>query len=88
MNIDHTVTIAATAESIWPLLTDPERSKEWNPDVVESTPRSNGPPQPGLISDVKIREGGRVVDYQEEITALEPPTQVVYVKLCNCKIHG
>ena len=73
MNSEYTIEIAAAPETIWFLITDREKTMQWNPDILSIEPRTPGPPVVGLVSDTKIKEGSRVVDYEGEITAFQPP---------------
>ena len=68
--------IAAPAESVWPWLTEEARIKQWMIGVQEDKPTSEGPPGVGSTFRMKIKEGGRVSEYDGEITAWSPPTHL------------
>jgi len=73
MRVQKSVTVAATPDLCWQVLTTREHQKRWLPEVVDHIPddpaRKDGV---GATSTLKIQEGKRIVDYRETITAWEP----------------
>lgn len=72
MNSSFKRQIDTDAETLWQLLTDPDHTRHWMPEVESIQPRDPMAGGVGTISDMKIREGKKLVDYEEEITAWTP----------------
>lgn len=73
MHMQHAVDIDRSPDDLWPWLTEPERVKQWMKGLLEITPVSEGEPRVGFQSRMKIKEGKRISDYDEEITQWDPP---------------
>jgi uncharacterized protein YndB with AHSA1/START domain len=75
MDIRHTVLVNAPIEKTFEVLGDAEHLKLWMDSVVEIVHIS--PPErrnaAGAIFRMKIKEGGRIAQYEGQITALEKP---------------
>ncbi|QJR09787.1 hypothetical protein DSM104443_00837 [Usitatibacter rugosus] len=73
MRVQKSISVAATPDTCWKVLTLREHQKRWLPEVVDHIPddpaKQDGV---GATSTLKIQEGKRVVDYRETITAWEP----------------
>ncbi len=73
MRVRKSISIAATPETCWQVLTTREHQKRWLPEVVDHIPddptKKDGV---GATSTLKIQEGKRVVDYRETILGWEP----------------
>jgi uncharacterized protein YndB with AHSA1/START domain len=67
-----TIDIAAPPEAVWALISSEAQVKRWNPGLVSDEPLTPGPPHVGQRSRMKLREGGRVVEYGSEVLVLEP----------------
>lgn len=76
MDLNQTIVINAPTTVVWTLLTDFDQMRRWMPDVVSCEVRSPGPLRAGLVSDMKITEGKKVVDYVSEIVTHEPQTRL------------
>lgn len=76
MRIEHAAEIALPPEELWNHLTEPEKIRCWNPDVVEIEADEAAPIGVGSSSRVAIREGSRVVDYREEIVLFDRPARL------------
>ena len=72
MQTKTSIEIDASPETVWTLLTDPDKVMTWNPDIVANEPAEPGPGRVGHISVTKIKEGSRIVDYVTEVMVLEP----------------
>ncbi len=68
MSID----INASKEDLWPWLTDGEKVMQWMDGLIEVTPTTEGGPRVGATSTMKIKEGRKVHEYHDRITAFEP----------------
>jgi carbon monoxide dehydrogenase subunit G len=73
MRVRKSVSVAATPETCWQVLTSPEHLKQWLPEVLDFIPDDPAKPDGvGATFTMKIQEGKRVVEYRETITAWEP----------------
>jgi len=77
MLIERVTTIDAAPTTIWQLLTEPDRMREWMPEMLgtETDPPGQDPGV-GVISKMQIKEGSKVVEYQTKITTWEPTNRV------------
>jgi hypothetical protein len=66
------VEIAAAPPVVFALISEPELRPQWVDELVETVPLSPPPLGPGSTFILRIREGGKVVEYPSEIVALEP----------------
>jgi carbon monoxide dehydrogenase subunit G len=77
MRAQKTVRIACTPAQLWPYLTEPELIKRWVEDLVDDTPedpaRTTGV---GVVSTMRLREGGKTRSYRSVMTAWEPPRRL------------
>jgi carbon monoxide dehydrogenase subunit G len=73
MRIERVTEIACTPERLWPFLHEPEKQKLWMKGLLENTPTGEGSGGPGSTFRMKIKEGGRVAEYDGEVTAIDPP---------------
>src|SRR5262245_8948261 len=76
MRIVHTQTFRCPIEVLWRHIEEPELQKKWMKGLLENRPTSEGPAGPGSTFAMKIQEGGRVSEYQGEVTACDPPRQL------------
>ncbi|APV48276.1 hypothetical protein BWI17_00425 [Betaproteobacteria bacterium GR16-43] len=73
MRVRKSVSVAATPDTCWKVLTSREHLKSWVPEVLDTIPDDPARPEGlGATSTMKIQEGKRVVEYRETITAWEP----------------
>jgi len=71
MLIERVVTIPAAPTVVWNLLIDPDRAQEWMPGVISyTTDAEEG--AVGVVSTLKVKEGGKEVEYVSEILEWEP----------------
>lgn len=73
MRMQHAVDIERTPDDLWPWLTEPDRLTQWMKGLLEISPASDGEPGVGYRSTMKIKEGRKVSDYDEEIIRWNPP---------------
>ena len=73
MKITSTVDIACTRDRVWRLLTEPERIREWNTDLIRDETLTEGPVGVGTKSRMLIREGAKEVWYDGEILEYQQP---------------
>ena len=75
MRCTHTINIEAPIEKVFGLVHDPENLKLWLDGVEETTfTEPFDPANPiGARFKQKIREGGRLAEYDGEVTAFAPP---------------
>jgi carbon monoxide dehydrogenase subunit G len=70
VRIETVTEIACTPERLWPFLEEPEKQKLWMKGLLENTRSGEGP---GSTFHMKIKEGGRVAEYDGEVTDRDPP---------------
>ena len=73
MRMHQHIDIDRSPEELWPWLTNTEHLKQWMKGLLEITPVSEGEPGVGFKARMRIREGKKVSDYDEEITRWDPP---------------
>jgi uncharacterized protein YndB with AHSA1/START domain len=73
MRIERTILFNCTAEHLWSFLDEPERQKLWMKGLLENVPTSEGVKGVGSTFRMKIKEGGKVGEYQGEVTAYDRP---------------
>jgi carbon monoxide dehydrogenase subunit G len=76
MKLSKSIEIHRTARDVWPWLSEPEKMKQWMKGLLEVTPLSEGEPQVGFRAKLRIKEGGRISEYDEEIVELVPNRKV------------
>ena len=76
----YSTEFAASRETIWPYLEDPDKIRQWMIGVVEDRPTSEGPTRVGSTFEMDIKEGRKIVTYKGEVTKYEPP-RLMGVKL-------
>ena len=73
MAVSETFLIAATPETVWSLIDDPEKLPLWMPDVIE-TVYPDGRPVTSLVGTrfvQRMRDKGRVTEYRGTVTGYE-----------------
>ncbi len=73
MRIEHSVEINCSPEQLWPYLEEPEKQKLWMKGVISNEPTDPGPTRVGSRSVMKIKEGGKIAEYNIEVVKYEPP---------------
>jgi uncharacterized protein YndB with AHSA1/START domain len=73
MRVVCTKEFNCTPERLWPFLAEPEQQKRWMKGLLENTRTGTGPDGVGSTFRMKIKEGGRVQDYDGETVAFDPP---------------
>lgn len=76
MIIEKTILLKCTKELLWEWLTDFEKIKVWNPDILEEELISAGEVQPGYRSKMLILEGKKKNWYENEILTFQPGQQL------------
>jgi uncharacterized protein YndB with AHSA1/START domain len=76
MKIELSREFACTPEQLWPYLNEPDKIVLWMKGLEGLIPDRPGPVQVGSTYTLKIREGGRIREFREEITALDPPRHI------------
>jgi uncharacterized protein YndB with AHSA1/START domain len=66
----------APAATIFALLTDLERTPEWDRRVLKVTQMTRGPLRPGVILRSTLVVDGEMTYLDDEITDFEPPTRL------------
>lgn len=72
MKVEHTETFRCPSRVLWSWIDDVEKSKQWLRGLEEVVPLDPGPKRPGWRAKLRIREGGRVQEYEQEIVDYEP----------------
>ena len=70
--IEHAVDIEATPATVWQLLTDTDRYKDWNPFI----PRLSGRLVPGERLTLTVRPGTRTMTFRPIVLAVEDGTLI------------
>ncbi|MCA8943230.1 MAG: SRPBCC family protein [Planctomycetes bacterium] len=78
--IRYTTEFAASPEAVFPFLEDSDKVKQWMIGVLEDRPTSEPPTRVGSTFEMDIKEGGKVVTYQGEVTKYEK-NQLMAVRL-------
>ncbi len=77
MRLQKTVQIACAPARLFTCLTDPAVIKRWLEDLVDDTPedptKTSGV---GVVSTMRIREGGKIQSYRCVMTAWDPERRV------------
>src|SRR5262249_49852053 len=73
MRVVCTKEFNCTPERLWPFLAEPEQQKRWMKGLLENTRTGPGPDGVGSTFRMKIKEGGRVQEYDGETVAFAPP---------------
>lgn len=76
MRISNAITINCQPEELWDWLTEPQKIKTWNPEILKQEIISTGKVGPGFKSRVLMKEGKKSVWYEEEILEFEPTTSL------------
>ncbi len=74
MNFSNAISISCNPEELWAWLTEPEKIRSWNPEILEQETISAGEVGPGFRSRVLMKEGKKSVWYEEEILEFKPST--------------
>jgi len=88
MRMQHAIDIQRSPDDLWPWLTEPEQVKQWMKGLLEITPVSEGEPRVGFKSRLKIKEGKRISDYDEEILKWSPPHALAVRMTGGCMPDG
>jgi carbon monoxide dehydrogenase subunit G len=65
------VEIGADPSAVFAFISEPRERVQWVDELVETVELSPPPLGPGSTFTLRIREGGRIVDYAAEVLALE-----------------
>jgi carbon monoxide dehydrogenase subunit G len=76
MRMTCTYEIACTPERLWKFIEEPERQKLWMKGLQDNQMTSEGPPAVGSTFRMKIKEGGKVGEYDGKITRRDPPQRL------------
>ena len=68
METTYTTIIDCTPEQLWSWIEESDKQKQWMKGLLENVPTSDGPTQVGLTFRMTIQEGGRVAEYDGEVT--------------------
>ena len=87
MRYTATTAIARPAAAIFPLLTEPERLKQWIGGLESSVPLTEGGLRLGARSRETVVEGGRRMAMDSEVVELDPP-RLIAVTLDGADAQG
>lgn len=76
MIIKKSIALNCSKEKLWEWLTEFEKIKSWNPDILEEEVISSGEVQPGFKSRMLILEGRKKNWYENEIQVFEPESEL------------
>ena len=79
MLVSRNIDIAASAEHVWALVTDPQRRAVLNPaiKVIEVTIEDGGPLQRDSSTRYRLEIGGRIVEYRTRVLEFSPNRRLV-----------
>jgi len=87
--IEQRICVAAPIERVYAYIGQPERNREWIPDVVESEKLTEGPHGPGSRFRFVTRAPlGLRVTSEAEITAMDPPRMLEFRSFAGVEHHG
>ncbi len=72
MRAEHQMEIQCEPERLWSFIEEPEKQKLWMKGLLENRPLQNGPTEVGSRFHMKIKEGGKVGEYEGIVTAYDP----------------
>ncbi len=82
MNLYHdATTIPADPRSVWHVVSDPARAPEWNDQVHETRPLSEGVSRKGFRYEVVYELRGVRTQLVAELTTFDAPTHLI----CSCR---
>ena len=76
MNLEHVTEIRASRERVFDYISNPEKLRLWAKGMEERTDLTPGRHGVGTRFRQRIREGGRVTEYEGEILAYDPPAHL------------
>src|SRR5688572_8502573 len=79
MHLERTIDITGSPDRVWALLTEPDQVSRWITELVSDDPTTPPPIGVGTATRMKIREGSRIVDYETEILAYRPSSELALV---------
>ena len=62
MKFEREIDIAASPETLWPLLSEGEQIKRWTPEMISDERLTPDPVGVGSASRVRVKEGSREVE--------------------------
>jgi uncharacterized protein YndB with AHSA1/START domain len=87
MECTYTGNFACPPERLWRFIEEPELQKQWMKGLEDNQQTSTGPTGVGSTFRMKIKEGGKVADYDGTLTAYEPPRHLA-VKMTGGNLPG
>jgi carbon monoxide dehydrogenase subunit G len=72
MRVPYSIEIDCPPELLWTYLEDPAKLPLWMKGLISFEPQGDGPRGPGSVAIMRIKEGGKVAEYQSRLTAREP----------------
>lgn len=76
MEMTHVAEIRASRDRVFDYLADPDKMKQWAKGMEERVDLSPDPKRAGARFTQRIREGGRVNEYDGEILAYDAPARL------------
>jgi uncharacterized protein YndB with AHSA1/START domain len=73
MEVTYQDDFACPPERLWRFIEEPELQKQWMKGLQDNQQTSAGPNGLGSTFRMKIKEGGKVADYDGKVTAYDPP---------------
>jgi len=87
--IEQVACVDAPIEKVYAYISQPERNREWIPDVIESEKLSDGPNAPGSKFRFVTRAPfGLRVTSEAEITAMDPPRMLEFRSFAGFEHRG
>jgi carbon monoxide dehydrogenase subunit G len=76
VRITESIEIAESPERVWAVVSDLETHTAWRPALVEFQQVSDAPLQVGSRIREVLRFGGRRIEIEDVVTALDPPSRL------------
>lgn len=73
MRIEASIFVNAAPQLVWDLATDPARSREWNPNIVEVREVGDAPVHVGSTWIQVVRILGKATNMRAEVLECDPP---------------
>lgn len=72
MRGEYQMEVQCEPERLWSFIEEPEKQKLWMKGLLENRSLQNGPTEVGSRFMMKIKEGGKVGEYEGIVTAYDP----------------
>lgn len=85
--VETTLHVERPPEAVWAVLVDPDRAREWTPDLARIEPLSGEPLEAGRRRRLVFRHGERETGMVETLAVADPPHRLA-VELSAASFEG